>query len=86
MSKLDNIVTNVCMHSQRDKDGVVTIIYEGLSPKELKQQIRNLMLETIGEDEGSLSAQEEYTGPSLTVDQHYRNSFRKELRKKVNEL
>jgi hypothetical protein len=42
-SELDGVIENICMHSVRDTDGKVTIVYEGLSPA----QIKTAILDTI---------------------------------------
>lgn len=43
--KIDDLVRDICMHSQRDSEGVVTIVYEGLSPQATKQAIAALIKE-----------------------------------------
>ena len=52
--------------------------------KEAKQAILSDLLEIIGEDENSM-VEEQYASPQPTVDEHYRNRLRQELREKVKE-
>ena len=52
--------------------------------KTAKQAILSDLLEIIGEDENSM-VEEQYASPQPTVDEHYRNRLRQELRDKVKE-
>lgn len=47
-----------------------------------KQTIYKDLMELIGEDENSM-VEEQYASPQPTVDEHYRNQLRQELREKV---
>lgn len=49
-----------------------------------KEAILSDLLEIIGEDENSM-VEEQYASPQPTVDEHYRNQLRQELRDKVKE-
>lgn len=54
--KIDEIIQKVCMHSVIDQNGVQTIIYERLSPYELKLAISALL------DEARIETERAYGG------------------------
>lgn len=54
----------------------------GFTIKEVRLAILSDLLEIIGEDENS-QVEEQYASPQPTVDEHYRNKLRQELREGV---
>lgn len=48
-SEIEKIVMALCMHSQKDTDGKVTIAYEGISPQQATQSLEALINKTNNE-------------------------------------
>jgi hypothetical protein len=43
LKEIEEIVTNLCMHSRVEKDGTITILYEGLEPRQAVNRLQALL-------------------------------------------
>lgn len=76
MSKLDDALMEFFNRSTGDGSP-----FEG-ELEYAKEDIKDLILETIGEDEDEMHS----SGMGVAIDSQYRNKLRAEQRQKVNEL